>query len=342
MKKTLFLIVIVTASQTFAWNHIKRFFTDRWEINTSMDFLRSEAVYIDEFGQYEKLATSNYYQQADTNLGLRYSYERTWSIWGKAHLPYAMSDDGSTIRTNSGLSHLEFGTEYLISDKSIRWIVEFSTLLALNRYSLNDDVVYLNEGANEYRFLINLQRDWSDAIGYLQTGLNYRDFGRTSLIPFIIGIGYKTTDSIFGIELKNQIPINNQDQNQKSRAISALTVNGRSTIYSSEAPTLVDSDFYWRTKVNDRTLVTCKLGATITGQDTGAFYHFGVGLSYFWGDEKIRKEEIMPVLSADHNTDDFETEIEDGVDQSFFKFEVPDPMTQKSKKKKKKRTEEIN
>ena len=74
MKKTLFLIIIVTASQAFAWNHIKRFFTDRWELNTSVDFLRSDAVYVDEFGQYEKLPTSNYYQQADTNLGLRYSY----------------------------------------------------------------------------------------------------------------------------------------------------------------------------------------------------------------------------------------------------------------------------
>lgn len=342
MKKTLFLIVIVTASQAFAWNHIKRFFTDRWELNTTVDFIRSDAVYTDQFGEYEKLPPNNYYQQIDTHLGLRYSYERAWSLWGRAHLPYAMSDDGNSVRTNSGLSHLELGTEYLLSDKNIRWVAEFSTLMALNRYSISDDVVYLNEGANEYRFLLNMQKDWSDAIGYLQTGFNYRDYGRSGLIPIVVGIGYKSTESIFGFELKNQFPIKNQDESQKSRAVSALVVNGRSTIFASESPTLVDSEFYWRTKLNERMLMTCKFGATITGQDTGAYYHFGIGISYFWGDEKIRKEEIMPVLSADHNTDDFETEIEDGVDQSFFKSDSQEAKVNKTKKKRKKQSEDIN
>lgn len=342
MKKTLFLIIVVTTSQAFAWNHIKRFFTDRWEMNTSVDFVRSDANYTDEFGKYEKLPANGFYQQLDSQIGLRYSYERTWSLWGRAHLPYATSDDGESVRSNSGLSHLEIGTEYLISDKGLRWVAEFSTLLALNRYSTTDDVVYLNEGANEYRFLINIQKDWSDAIGYLQTGVNYRDYGRSSLIPLVIGIGYKTNESIWGAELKNQLAIKIQDSDQKSRAVSALAVNGRSTIYGSELPTIVDTDFYWRKKLSERALFNMKVGASITGQDTGAVYHFGAGISYFWGDEKIRKEEIMPVLSTDQNDNDFETEIEDGVDQSFFKPQ-PTESTEKTKKRKtKKRQEDIN
>lgn len=344
-----------------AFDNYKEFKRDRWDFELGTNFFRSEANYSTGGSGSSSLSSGNYYQLLDVNLSTRYMPTRDWSVFAMGTISSAESKDSVATRTNSSLSQLIGGFDFVMYDGWFQLVPELAGLIPLQKVDTGADSVLNSEGVYEMWARITAQKDFGSWRGYGWIGFNYRGEERSYLMPWgfgaqIKGRSVRLGGEIFGFQ---SISDDKDTSNKTIRNAYLNTVDAGSYKFYSVNPSVVDSLAYFTWMINSKWSLQANGGLTLTGENSAAGFHVGgfVRYSFDMSEGYVEKPYIAPApspvptgrsnmyrrddqeLSSSTKVRQFKEQTNDGVDQQIFK---PRPTKRKPRVKDKQLQDQLN
>lgn len=160
-------------------------------------------------GTYSYFSTEQNYSSTDTNVlvgdgsfthmmgeGLvTYDWQPDWRFSAGMNFGWSESDDGSFTRTNSGVNELLFSAQKWYESGPFDIAPQGDFVYPLWRVDEADDNVLIGEGAMRIRggAWAFWPRDTYKPFAYL--GFEYRDGGRSYLLPYSVGVKLKLNEA---------------------------------------------------------------------------------------------------------------------------------------------------
>jgi len=345
----LVLILSFISSSALAFDNYKVFHRDRVDLEVSTNYFSSEANYSSS-GNESSLPSGSSYKLYDFTFEMRYMPRPGWSVMGAANLANADATNSIANRTNSSLTGVYAGFDFLAYSNTFEIVPEFVFLMPLEKIKTNEDSALNNEGVMEARARVTLQKDFGNILGLGYLGFTYRSDGRSMLMPWGLGGEFKLQKFRVGAEVFGyQSVIDDDDTGVKeaSRVAYINTVNAGSMAFYSVNPSLVDSNFYAKWLINSNWTLKLGGGATLAGANMAAGYHMGAMIRYSWdlvagyvdpNPKKFYEPTPVPTpapapvpkksgnpyfydepVSSEKQVPYFKEDTEDGVDQKYFK-----------------------
>lgn len=190
----------------------------------------------------------------------------------------------------------------------------------IQRVGLNTRTPIYAEGAMEFEGGARIGYYWKSFTPYAQASLLYRDEGRTSLLPWHIGIQYKYKAFISGLELHGQEILKSDSKASDPRdkqTVVDYSDGGSYKFY------FIDSKYYEArgyigAEIMNKVTVRLGAGQTLMGKNAAAGQTYLVNVEFRFGEEK-----------ADPRQDRFEA-VPESYEQKLFQEEItPNPRAPK-------------
>jgi hypothetical protein len=315
MRLSLLLALWFPAVNAMATYHeIKTYTQKNWDLDFSGQYFSSESNYLASGGVYQGLPSGGSYGLFDFNFAFRTTIpERNLALFGDTQLSYATSKSSLATRTNTGITHVMIGTDYILYQDTFTLIPEFTFLYPFSRNSVTGDAVAIGEGAMEISGKMYAQTLIKGIQAGAFTGFIYRDEGRSSLIPYgVYGekLGKKWS---FGGNLQGyaSASYDKDTNNSTARTNWANTVNAGSFKFFMPNPQLLETNFWAQVKTSNNMNFMFGFGLTLNGANAANGWNVMGGVTY-----RISTDEGQ----NDHKSEleRFQEETSDGVDQSLF------------------------
>lgn len=315
-----------------AWDNYKEFKRDHLEMELSSQLFRSEANYLTSGTSTTNLASGNYYQLLDMKLSGRYIPRSNWSIFASGTVGSAESKNAAITRGNSAMSESQLGVDFILFSKFFKLIPEIVLVVPFEKVDPATDTVLNTEGVMELRSRVSIQKDLGSFRAYGWLGFNYRDEGRSYLMPWGAGAQLKWSRILFGGEIFGYESITDDtDKNAFARSTYTTVANAGSLKFYSYNPSLIDSQVYFAWLVSPQFSIQANGGTTLMGSNMAAGYHVGVQLKYAFDLAEIYIDEPTGEPLPKNNTrsrskdldgdvvESFREATEDGINQDLFK-----------------------
>lgn len=318
-----------------------------WDIQTQLNYFEANANYDKDGGSYSSLPSGYAYRLITVDFGAHYGLSRRMGTFVGAQVAQAESKDPVDTRTNSSISKAFVGFDYvLLQNETYDVFPEVALTLPTERVDTAKDEVLNGERAIELLTQITARARWGMLDPFASVGLNYRDEGRSSLLPYALGAEMKFKALRFGGELRGyQTIIKDQYSDNQEERIQVAPKNGNSLKFYSVDPSLLEANVWLRS--NNKSDLGWKIGggSTMTGANTAAGWNAFFGVSFGIegsGAPVSRPSSLRPrPQEPKEDVDRFQEEISDGVNQNLFEKPKPPapapppppPSTQQKKRK---------
>lgn len=329
----------LTSSPALAVDNYKEFRRDRWDFEMATNYFYSEANYLSGGGGSSSLLSGNSFTLWDTSFGTRYTPKKDWSVFGWGTVSNAESKDSVATRSNSSISEVALGADFLMYSDLFQLIPEFIAIVPFEKVDPSSDTVLNSEGVFEVRSRLIAQKDFGRLRGYGWLGFNFRGDGRSFVMPWGVGAQWKMPRVRLGGELFGFQSVSDDttdvDANVRNSYING--VNAGSLKFYSAKPSLVDTQFYATWLMTPKWSLQANAGATLTGSNSAAGFHVGgfIRYSFDMTEGYVEPEYVTPVsspvpnyrsnmyqesdLSSEKKVRRFKEQTDDGVDQNLFK-----------------------
>lgn len=313
-----------------------------WSLDFQTTYYNATANYARGGGEYVSLPDGSKYTLLDFDFGSRYVPSSNWAVYATAQVSNAESQDSFETRRNSTFTKAVLGTDFLIySSKRLDFYPDFSLTLPIERVDATVDETLNREGAIEASARMIGRLHWRSLEPYAFLGFTYRDEGRSSLMPYGLGIEFQLTKWSFGGEVRGyQSVIKDKFTETPQERESVAGRNGGALRYFSVDPALLETNLWVRGQLNDIWGLKVGGGTSLNGANTSAGWNVIASLSYtFQTGSSTRSRSWRKRPTED--TELFQEEINDGVDQKLF-TPPPPPLPDEDEIQKKKLQKELD
>lgn len=336
---TLFLLGMFFGSNVLAFDNHKDFRRDSWDFEANTQYFYSDGNHMGSGSQ--SLPAGGHFSLLNFNLETRYVPAHNWSVLGFTTLSNAESNNSVVIRTNSTISQVGGGLDYLMYSGGIDLVAEVLGWMPLEAADPTSDVVMNNEGVIQMQSRLLIQKKWQGGLrGYAWGGFTFRADGRSFLFPWGLGVQKSSRSFNVGAEIFGHESLtNDEDPNNAVRISYINSVNAGSNIFYSVNPSLIDTRIYGQWHISRKWSLLANAGATVAGNNVASGFHVGAGVRYTFDMTEGYTEDLYSPVTNEVPTyrsrmhggtrpkepkrDYFYEETTDGVDQSIFKQRSP-------------------
>ncbi len=300
-----------------------------WQFDAQTTYYQATANYKKTGGEYVSLPDKYSYTLLDFDFGARWVPKAQWAVYASSRVSNAESKDLINTRKESSLTQVVLGTDFLFyNSPRMDLYPDLSLTMPLKRVDPNGDTVLNGEGAIEASAKIVARMNWGVFDPFAYIGFTYRDEDRASLMPYGGGAELQFGRWRFGGELRGyQTVIHDKyEKNSNQREVVAAR-NGGALRYYSVDPSLLETNFWLRGNLTPTWAMKIGGGTSVTGSSTAAGWNLFAGITY---SPQFTPGASSPIVTPynerpNQETDRFEEETSDGVDQNLFTKPPPPP-----------------
>jgi hypothetical protein len=334
-----------------AFDNYKEFKKDHLDFELGANYFYTEANYFTLGGSTTNLTSGNHYMLIDSTLSARY-VASNMSFFATGFLSSAESRDTLVTRKNATFTQALLGVDFVMMDYFVQIIPELGGIIPITTVSSVPSNVITNEGVYEAWARVNVQKEFGRLRAYSWIGFDYRSDGRSSLLPWGLGLSAKLGSFRLGAEVTGSHTVVNDADSEFFKKQNRITIvngiNGGSCKFYCPNPSLIDSLVFINWNATPAFSMQLNGGTTLAGENSAAGYHAGLLIRYsfdlanipapsekpevsrFEGSSGRVRTNIRPSeseISSEKKISAFQEETKDGVDQTIFK---PQP-TKKAK-----------
>jgi hypothetical protein len=248
------------------------------------DYFTTDANYSNDGGSFEHMPSGYSITNLTSSMRAGYDFSSDLSIFGLLNYGYTMTSDPAYDRTNSGVSDIGLGAQYILMTSPFVLIPDFEFFFPLFKIDEATDEALIGDGALSARLGTWLQKDISFFVleGYL--GFQYRDDGRSGLLKwqaggyvpirsFKIGASAGGYQSVLDDEFKD-LPIARTRVTNRVNAGSLRYYNVNASLVEARAWLSYDFSFLSIQAFYNRSL---------TGENNAEGQSFGAAISFAFG-----------------------------------------------------------
>ncbi len=294
-------------------NHLKSYPLESWELQFQSSFFNSTANYLSTGDSYQNLTKDNYYRLTLFDVGIRKIFSSKWSLGFSNQIAAGESQTLSLKRTNSAVTQSKFFSDFVVFDGKFNFILEPFVTYPWVRNDLTTDAMAISEGAIELGSLVRLQTSFAKVRWGLFSGFNYRDQGRSSLVPYGTAAEVKLGSVLLGGEISGyrSIGFDKNTSSDTDRVNWSNRVNAGSYKFYSVNPSSLESRFWTTFLVDPRFWLKIGAGMTLNGSSTASGWEA-------FGQIQWRFKTSDTAVRASSEVQRFRADTEDGVDQNLF------------------------
>lgn len=331
----LFLVGAFATSTASAFDNFKDFRRDSWDLELNTRYFYSDANHTGSGTQ--SLPAGGHFSLLDINLETRYVPKHNWSVLAFGTIANSESNNSVVSRTNSTISQVGGGVDYLMFSGLIDLVAEGVGWMGFEKADPLSDVVMNNEGVMQFQSRLIAQKKWRDGWrAYGWGGFTFRSEGRSFLLPWGFGAHKKSRKHTFGGELFGYESITNDEEGNTAVRTSYInSVNAGSYLFYKPNPSLIEARAYGQWSLNRKWSVLASGGMTLAGNNMASGFHIAGGVRYTFDLTEGYTEdlynpvnnEVPAYKSRMHGgtankpppqKDYFYEETSDGVDQKIF------------------------
>lgn len=319
MKILVCLFSILFALVSFGdYHEIKTYSQKNWDMSFRGKYFYTDSNYLSSGGTYQSLPSGYGYQLLDMTAGFRATLpDKNWAFFGETQFAYAQAKSPSSTRTNSNITYIKVGTDYILYEDTFTLIPEFTFSYPFVKNATNVDAVALAEGVMEMEAKMLAQIHLGKIIAGVFTGYTYRDESRSSLIPYGVFAEMAGKTWSFGGNLRgySSISYDKDTNNQAARQSWATNYNGGSFKFFMPNPQLLEANFWSQVKTTKQLNFLFGFGMTLNGANMANGWNALFGMTYRFPTAKEK--------NTDAELEHFQEETKDGVNQSLFQKQAP-------------------
>lgn len=302
----------------------------RLTLSANLDYFQTEANYLKSGGVYDSLPNGQAYRIFQLDLRANYGFQPGWNVYSGAKVGSAESQSSLATRTNSGVSDIYVGTNFIAMRSGSFYLVPnlyFSQPLVRN--DVSSDVVSINDGAMEIAAELQAQWLYSEYHFGTYSGYIYRDSGLSSLIPYGVFGELPLGQMLLGSEIYgySSASSDRDSTNDSSRTLFMNRANAGSYRFYSVNPSLMAVNFWAQFSNSPSISYLVGAGMTFNGTSTAGGWNMFIGFNYSSvlspssGGSKPRPHQPSP-----KDLEKFQEQTNDGVNQQLF--QAPGEMSQ--------------
>ena len=169
-------------------------------LNTKIDYLNTSENFDKEGGGIEELPNNNFYERYNLSVSALYTFATDMALDLGFAFASAKSSNSSDDRTNTQFTEVVSKVYYQLSEKPFELIPELTLVIPFNRVDNATDEVLTGEGALQFSAGSWLVKDFGIFYVYLYAAYNYRDEGRSHLLPWSLGTEFDFNGFYVGAE----------------------------------------------------------------------------------------------------------------------------------------------
>ncbi len=322
----LYLLVLLdsTLSEAIPLSKFKNYHQGRLELGAGLDFMSSSSNF-DSGSSIRDLSSGAGYQLIRTPLGLRYGYGESWSLSSALMISTAQSKNVDATRNNSSLPEIHLGVDGLLSRGFVDWTGELQLIFPLETVKAGQDTALNTEGVTQLVGSLGFDHRRSQFIWYGSGGFNYRMEGRSSLLMYEAGAGWRLNRNSFGAELGGfQSIMDDGDKGSETKRNAVIQrVNGGSYRFYSVNPAVTEFRLWSEHELSTRFKLGLNMAYPFYGTNYANGMTFGAVVSMSFDlmetQKTIRRLSDPAPISTDRDIEQFHENVDDGVDQEIFR-----------------------
>lgn len=214
----------------------------QWQIAARTSHFKSDANYDETRGSFERLTGDNSFTVLDFGLRARYSLNSRLSLYGGGDFAQAASRDAQVDRTNSAITDVYVGGDYVVTRKWVRLIAELEGLFSLDPIDIDTTDTLTNDGVHHVRASLFALKPLRLLRMYGHAGIKYRDEGLAGLLMW--GVGAEKPFSqryLIGAGLEGFEAVIDDELSQTRRTAVTARVNAGSQTFYAYNPALLEA-----------------------------------------------------------------------------------------------------
>lgn len=311
-----FSILVYFSVPTKALSGPPAYFKDgRASLDVASQYFMSDENY-DSDGNATPLAGSNKFSDWATTFDGTYFFSQNWAISGGLNFVQATSNGMIEDRTAGNLTDLHTTLMSSLTFGAFRFIPDLRIRFALDEVKMTADDVLTSEGVNTYQGGSWAVANLNIMKLYAYLGYQYRDDGRSNLLPWTLGASSRYRRLRYAGELNGYKSIvDDGDTNDTFAEFSRLaylsTVNAGSLRYYGINPSSIEAkihlNYIWSGSFNFGGWYS----QTISGENSAKGQTVGFQLAYNF-------DQIAFVRPVDEPAAEFNPSLEEDYDESLF------------------------
>ena len=308
-----------------------KFYEEELSYSVEVHRFSTQANYDHIGGSFESLGDNKQYSLINLSNQFGYGLNSQWQIRGTFDFGIANSTGATESRSNSAPTDIGVGLNGRYKFSWIYFLPKFLFKYPFSRVTPNTDEVMTGEGAIEvlagsYAKTKLLGLHW---FGFV--GINYRDEGRSVLLPWQVGAEIKWRPFSLGVEMDAFTSLTDDSElENSSKSTITQRVNGSSYQFYSPNPERMSVNVWGDYKFSRWTFLRFGAGHSINGKNSAHGLSLFTRLIWnFTAEGRVRKN--SRTKNERKILDDFES-ISQDYEQELFEDEKP-----KRKKRKKSR-----
>ncbi|MCB0350062.1 MAG: hypothetical protein KDD38_02690 [Bdellovibrionales bacterium] len=276
----------------------------------------------DEFGEIRNLTGNNSYSNLTNQLDGTYFISDALALRTGANISYAKSTSTIEDRSNSELSSLHGQVMYKFVTPLISFIPDLDITLSLTEIDPQGDNVLTGEGVNTFKVgswalaqlgLLRLR-------GYGYIGYEYRDGGRSALIPWTAGLSWRgrRLRPSFEISGYNSASDDEYISSRFNRELVTSTVNAGSLRYYSVNPNLIQARAELTYQATHNFSISAGASSSLKGESTAKGESVFFALAYSFSPHTSKPSQ--PDTRSERQKK-FEFKLEEDYDETLFEDE---------------------
>lgn len=295
------------------------------EAHLEGNYFSTEANYASSGGSYADLPNGGSYKNLHTQVGARYAFSPRIYVLGDVNLAKAESFDGHLTRTQSEITDLRVGGQYVFKMRPYKIATELILSYPMNIIDVMTDKAIASEGVFYVQPGAWLTRRWSslEFLGYL--GFKYQGDGRADLLISRAGGQFWMRRFFIGLGANGENTILKDATTDNATLRTAVTqrVNGRSLRYYAVNPNLIEADGWVGMRFSTNSQLLLGISQTINGKNTAEGMNIHASLKMTLVGGKLRSSSSPPKLESSFEVDS------DDYDETLFQDLPPEPARKK-------------
>lgn len=324
------LLVLLLSSQLQANPYSKR--EGRLTFDFKSTYL-STTENLDSSGDIVDLPNNNKFEEIKTNIKGEYDYSRYTTFITDLTVNSVTSNDGISERTETALSDIALGFEYILSRKNTFLVMpSFLVKIPLATYSETTDSVLLNNNSIDVEAIVNISKRMQSFYLRAYGGFTYRTEGLSWLAPLGAEVFYISRRFMLGGGIESIFSVTDDDHTSDTNRRTDVTnrVNGGSLAYYAVNPSVTKAYGLFKFYVEPQLYLGLGIKQSLFGENAAYGTEFLANIGFAFGGRN-KKIPTLKTQDRDDTPDDFEFQFKEETDKDVDVFNSKKKIRYKEK-----------